>query len=277
MSAAPPHVRALSDEFKRLSVTPPQAEVAAAQKNPLDGVPTARDRRDSTNDRSQVASSARDRSRQVSREGELVRFNTVELSRHESRRQIYALIVVTDRLERAWLKGAIPTEVYEARCYELINKFLAAKKAFVGAVPDLERFAVEFRLDADHGYPLGYHRLIVAGLPATKEGPAPAATDQKRQQKVASRCTASFITLLDLIEMGQTETETLVKYVQELLVNLNSMDGVQGNLTLRQQIEAWSKKLHRMGVGVNLTELEIRELKLDVELGYAAFQQHFED
>jgi hypothetical protein len=208
-----------------------------------------------------------------SREGELVRFNTQEVSGHKTRAQIFSLIVVADRLEQAWVDNKISAEEYETRCVDLIAKFNAAKRAFPS---DIGRFAEEYRVSPKHGYTLGYSRLVVVGLPGTREKHVLTADDQKRQAKHAGACTAGFITLLDAISLGQRTPEALLPVAQELHGNLGRIEGLQNDFAFRNLLGEWTRKMHAMNALAPMLEDDIAELKLQVELGYSAFHNHFE-
>jgi hypothetical protein len=253
-----------------------RAATPPAAPSPLDGVPTAAHRaalRDSSGAGGGLTRPSVRNSATMSREGELVRFNTQEVSQHKTRSQIFSLIVVAERLEQAWVDNKISADEYDTRCSDLIAKFNAAKRAFPS---DIGKFAEEFRVSPKHGYTSGFNRLVVVGLPGTKERHVLTADDQKRQAKFSGACTAGFITLLDAINLGQKTPEDLLPVAQDLHNNLGRIEGLQSGFAFRDELEEWTRKMHAMNALTPLSEDNLAKLKLQVDLGYTAFHRHFE-
>jgi VPS28 protein len=243
----------------------------------LDGVPTAACRKEMRDAASAEGLFVRPRARSsggnMSRDGELVRFNTQQISQHKTRSQIFSLIVVAERLEQAWVDNKISAEEYDTRCSDLIAKFNAAKRAYPS---DIGKFAEEFRVSPKHGYTSGFNRLVVVGLPGTKERHVLTADDQKRQAKFSGACTAGFITLLDAINLGQKTPEDLLPVAQELHNNLGRIEGLQTGFAFRNELEEWTRKMYAMNALTPMSEDSLAKLKLQVDLGYNAFGRHFD-
>ncbi|KAJ3330204.1 hypothetical protein HDU76_006221 [Blyttiomyces sp. JEL0837] len=131
--------------------------------------------------------------------------------------ELFSILMVTDAVEKAYVRDAITAQEYTPACTKLIAQFKTARD--LCNIPDLESFMQEFKLSC----PAATKRLIEIGVPATVEH-AVAETGSSRQQiKVVADITTSFITLMDSIKLNMIAMDQLHPLLSDLIQLLNKV------------------------------------------------------
>lgn len=227
----------------------------AARAEALRGVPK----------KSARAGSAANRAR------ETMAFGDDERKLHEERAQIFSLIIQADRLERVWGNDGISNDEYEEACKDLIRKYNTLIGPYGRSVPDVRQFGIDYRCNAAQGAEFGYRRLVLAGIPATREHGMLREERNKQVQRV-HECTEAFISLMDTIGMGHVRVEDLVPDVRSLYKALCNVEGLDHGFKFKEQLGSWNERLDSMGALSTLSAEDLAKFKLQVESGYEDYR-----
>lgn len=193
---------------------------------------------------------------------------------YEDMASIFSILTATERLENMWARrGAIHQQDYEKQCDILIQQYNVLKGAIEHTVPSLERFIVDYDMKINFAA-----NRLKAGVPQT----ASSAPGGKALGRVAMNCTSSFITILDCIESNLVEVGTLLPYLTTLTFNLDTMrknaarNGQDANIDIREPYE-WRERLNEMGAHESLTLEQAKQLKVDIDNAYQAFEHTLND
>lgn len=199
---------------------------------------------------------------------ETVRLTEEEMKANKERADIFSLIVMADRLERAWIDDIIPNNEYEAACTKLIQQFNVVRKNSQ-SVPDLKKFSEEYHCNAAHGMQMGFSRLLT-GMPATMEhGMIPTARrNYEGRAKRIHDCTEAFIALLDAIEIGNTTAEQLAPLARELLKSLGKVEGLESGFKFKALCQGWVEKIGAMSAYATLADEELANFRMQALAGY---------
>jgi VPS28 protein len=199
----------------------------------------------------------------------LVTISKAEQRVLDDKAQLFSLITTADRLEQLYVKGVVSADVYEKQCWDLITKFKVARLSFDNVVPDIAAFSREFRCDAQHGYHHGYRRLVISGMPATREH-APSAVSEQLQ--VVFECSAWLISLNEILT-GAADSplmrtaESLLQPTEDLHLNFGRIAGLESS-PHRDLFQKWTIKLNAMRAHEYISEAECEEFKLGVNKAY---------
>ncbi len=132
-----------------------------------------------------------------------------ERERWDAQADLYAIILTTEKLDKAFLRSAIPAADYERECLGLIAKFKSLRSALASTVPDVEAFMLAHRLEC----PAAKHRLLVAGTPMTTEHGA-ARPEGAGSSVCVAQTTQVFITAMDQIKLQMVAVDQVFPYLQ---------------------------------------------------------------
>ncbi|KAJ9519757.1 subunit of the ESCRT-I complex [Haematococcus lacustris] len=186
---------------------------------------------------------------------------------YDSKADLYAIMKTTEKLERAYVKGAIKPEQYEQACYGLISQFRVLKRSLAQVVPDVERFMVEYNMQC----PLAATRLIHSGLPATVEH-QPRQTGDPEAASVAATV-QGFITAMDAIKLKMLAVDQICPLLLDIITGLDTIRRLPPNFPPREKMKEWYSQLHQKPANYVLPETESRQLMYDIEVAYNKFMQ----
>lgn len=206
--------------------------------------------------------------RAAARPVEPVRLTPEEMKTNKECADFFSLIVMADRLERAWIDDVIPNAEYEAACSKLIMQFNTVRKNS-RSVRDLKKFTADYHCNAAHGMQMGLGRLIT-GIPATMEHNVVPVSERNYEgrAKRIHECTQAFITLLDAIEIGNTTAEQLAPLARELLKSLGRVEGLEAGYQFKAQCQAWVAKIASMTAYEKLSDEELANFRMQALAGY---------
>ncbi len=190
---------------------------------------------------------------------------------------LYAIIMTTESLERAYARNAITREEYVAECNKLISQFRVAEKIALEKKPSstasldksTETFMQIYQMDC----PLAAHRLLVAGVPETM---ARVETNDKTGITIAMTSEA-FIHVLDAIEMSQSSVDELQPLLCVVMDNLSKLPETPNDFEPNRIVQQWLQKLNLMRAIDDLDETDMRQLQMDINAAYADFKTFLSD
>ena len=214
---------------------------------------------------------------------------------------LYAIVKTTEKLERAYVRDAIPAAEYEPACSRLIGQFRTlwetlrpdgsgsgtGESAAAGSVPDVQQF-----MNA-HGArcPMAVKRLIYSGLPATVEhgktgggggegsrrggvgaGFAGAGGASSSASAVAvAESVQHFITSMDSLKLNMVAVDQVYPLLADLAAALGRVGGLPPDWTGREKVKKWVSKVHALPASRELDADDVRQLLFDLESAYNEF------
>lgn len=181
---------------------------------------------------------------------------------------IYAILVCTEHLEKAYIKDTITAQEYTSVCGKLIAQFKAAMTVFQNQVKEVDQFMKEYSLSC----PAAVNRLITIGVPATIEHAITrrAEEDGKASAQHVAECVQNFITLMDSLKLNLVAVDQLHPLLSDMLTTLNQFSGTTFEES-KNKVKTWLVKLNMMRASDELKEDDIRQLLFDLEGAHHSF------
>jgi len=193
--------------------------------------------------------------------------NPQERAKWDNYADLFALIMAAERLETIWIRHIITDDEYTPEMQRLIKQFRAQRVCLTDEYGDnVDKFFEQYCRDCR----TAKNRLL-SGLPATVDNGG-VKQDFRQIQFHISQATQEFITMQDALELGLNAVDELQPQLTGLMEALNNLSIMPANHLSKEKVRAWVKKLNSMGAAEELPESEIRQLKLDLDKSYAAFQ-----
>lgn len=184
--------------------------------------------------------------------------------------ELYSILVTTEHLEAAFVRGAVSNEDYEKNCMQLLAQFKTLQNGLRDKYPDVRAFAREQGLHC----PLAEERLLGTGVAATALFGS--AKREGGENYACFRASEGFITLSDALKLNLTAVDELLPLVRDLqasivgIPNLPPLAGIE-------RIAGWLVTLNSMRASDNLDAEKCRQLALDVEQAYTALKNWLQE
>lgn len=200
--------------------------------------------------------------------------NRQEREEQEQQADLFSILKVTEKLERAWTRGLLSSGDYEKQCRMLIAQFKTLWDSLRVQVPDISDFMQRYTMQC----PMAYQRLVVIGVPATVQHggstlPASAPSQTVSTGAQVSDTTAAFITCLDNVRLEMLAVDQLNPVLSDLLGALIRMPEVPPDFSGKLHVTNWLKKLNGMRADDELDRSEARQLEHDIQSSFAEWQQ----
>ncbi|KAI9139779.1 VPS28 protein-domain-containing protein [Paraphysoderma sedebokerense] len=198
--------------------------------------------------------------------------SSAERSKYENLADLYAIIVSTEALEKAYIRDAISSEEYTPTCTKLIAQFKTALNLLSDSVKDVEQFMREYKLTA----PLAVNRLLKIGVPATVEHATNVNTDVNnvgKNAKVVAECVQHFITLQDSLRLNMHAVDQIHPLLSDLIQSLHAIPAslLPSDYQGKEKIKKWLIQLNLRKASDELSEDEVRQLLFDLESAHVEF------
>ena len=192
--------------------------------------------------------------------------NSTEEKKFDELANLYAIIKATEALEGAYSRDLIPSKEYTAECEALIRQFKTTEAALLasGEITSSEAFVREYNV----GCPRAVERLMRIGTPATT---LYSSRDQRGEIVIVAETVQEFITCMDAVQLEQRAVDELQPALSKVTASLARVPGLPADFEGRVKLKLWLEKLHGMRAEYEISEIEARQLKLDLENAYSAF------
>jgi len=191
-----------------------------------------------------------------------------ERQAYDDQATLYAIILATEHLERAYSRDAITQQEYVQECNKLISQFRLAEKA---ALPKLnmttEKFMELYQMDC----PRATERLLSMGVPE----PIRTGTGQDVAATVA-KTVANFITAMDSVRMETRFVDELQPDLSELMDSLTKLPDIPDDFEPNNKVKEWLQKLNSMRAVDEISEEDSRQLLMDLDKAYIEFTRYLE-
>lgn len=190
-----------------------------------------------------------------------------EREHYDNLADLYAIILATEHLERAYARDAITRVEYIAECNKLIAQFKLAEKAALGSDLTTDSFMKLYQMDC----PRATERLLIAGVPQQirhTEG-----NDDNVAVTVAETV-QFFITTMDAVKLEQRAVDELHPLLSDLMDALTRLPDTPNEFEPNNKVEYWLKKLNSLRAVDEIDEDEARQLSHDLDSAYAEFTRY---
>jgi len=181
--------------------------------------------------------------------------------------ELYAIIKVMEKLEKAYVRDVVSTMEYETECQKLIAHFKTLASTMKDIVPSVERFADTYKMDC----PAAINRLVVSGVPATLEHRAATAATASHSAATVAVCVQNFITAMDSLKLNMVAVDQVYPLLSDLAASLNKLTILPPDFEGKTKMKDWLSRLSKMGAADELTEQQSRQLHFDLESSYNSF------
>uniref|UniRef100_A0A3B0MYB1 VPS28 protein, putative n=1 Tax=Theileria annulata TaxID=5874 RepID=A0A3B0MYB1_THEAN len=167
---------------------------------------------------------------------------------------IYSILYTLEYLERGLISGNIKFEEYKIECNSILNLF----KLF--NTINLQQFIQDFKID----FQLAINRINI-GLP-----------NNTHQDLGIFDLSGNFITLIDALKLGITNTNQLYMLINEIIKSIELNDKCYNGeefweITNLKLLKFWQQLLENTQ---ELTIKQLQELLQDIESNYFIYRQH---
>uniref|UniRef100_A0A7S0ZUP6 Vacuolar protein sorting-associated protein 28 homolog n=1 Tax=Noctiluca scintillans TaxID=2966 RepID=A0A7S0ZUP6_NOCSC len=201
------------------------------------------------------------------RRKQTVRFTAQERQSVGMLAELYSILVTTEHLESAFIKGVAPNDEYERASLQLIAQFKTLQSGLKDKYPDVRAFAKEHGLKC----PLALERLIT-GMPAT----VLVRSDTGKESLACFRASEAFITLCDALKLGLTAVDELLPLVRDLQMAIAEIPGLP-DLAGVDKVSKWLVTVNAMSAMDVLDEAQCRQLSMDVEQAYTSLKHYLQE
>jgi len=190
-----------------------------------------------------------------------------ERESYDNMSDLYAIIMATESLERAYARDAITQQEYTTECNKLISQFRLAEKAALGRNMTTETFMELYQMNC----PRAVERLLNMGVP---EQIRSSNNDGHHVAVTVAETVQHFITTMDAVKLEQRAVDELQPLLSDLMDALTRLPETPNDFDSNRLVEKWLKQLNSMRAVENIDEADARQLYLDLDTAYAEFNRY---
>lgn len=185
-----------------------------------------------------------------------------EREAYDEQANLYAIILATEHLERAYARDAISAAVYTEQCKKLLSQFRLAERALTNQMTT-ETFMAVYQMDC----PNAVERLLVMGVPESiKSG-----SDDLSHSVTIAETVQHFITAMDAVKLEQRAVDELHPLLSDLMDVLTRLPETPNDFEPNRKVQKWLKKLNSLRAVDEIDEEDARQLYHDLDSAYAEF------
>ena len=178
---------------------------------------------------------------------------------------LYAIIIATEHLERAYARDAVDPKEYTAQCKKLISQFKLAERVLRG-VMNTETFMMTYQMDC----PRAEERLLKMGIPEPMKG----GTDEVSHAVTVAETVQHFITTMDAVKLDQRAVDELQPLLSDLNDVLTRLPDIPNNFEPNFKVQKWLQKLNTMRAVDEISDDDSRQLYHDLDSAYTEFTRY---
>lgn len=194
--------------------------------------------------------------------------NSRERQAYDDQATLYAIILATEHLERAYARDAIDPQEYSTECNKLISQFRLAEKAVKDDITTVEDFMKLYEMDC----PRATERLLIMGVPEPIRS-AHGSTAAGVAVTVAETV-QHFITTMDAVKLEQRAVDELQPLLSDLMDSLTRLPETPNDFEPNRKVQKWLQKLNAMRAVEEIDEEDSRQLYHDMDSAYAEFTRY---
>jgi ESCRT-I complex subunit VPS28 len=200
--------------------------------------------------------------------------NSREREIYDEQANLYAIIIATEHLERAYARDAVEPKEYTAQCKKLISQFKLAERVLrssngKGMITTVEEFMSRYQMDC----PRAEERLLKMGIPEPTKG---GTHDDVSHAVTVAETVQHFITTMDAIKLDQRavdEIQPLLSDLNDVLLRIPDLPPNEEFVPL-QKVSKWLQKLNSMRAVDEISDDDSRQLYHDLDSAYSEFTRY---
>ncbi|KAL7576113.1 hypothetical protein ACA910_000890 [Epithemia clementina (nom. ined.)] len=200
-------------------------------------------------------------------EQEVPLFETSQERRtYEEMANLYAIIMATEHLERAYALDAVDQRTYTEQCKKLISQFSVAANYVIREQMTIETFMKLYQMDC----PAAVERLLVQKIPQQVKG---SSSDAGHAATVAETV-QYFITTMDAVRLEQRYVDELQPLLSDLFDSLTRLPQTPNDFEPNRKVQHWLRKLNGLRAVDQIEEEDARQLLHDLDSAYSEFTRY---
>jgi ESCRT-I complex subunit VPS28 len=184
---------------------------------------------------------------------------------YDEQANLYAIIVATEHLERAYARDAIDPKEYTAQCKKLISQFKLAERVLKDSMTT-ETFMALYQMDC----PRAEERLLKMGIPEPMKG----GTDEASHAVTVAETVQHFITTMDAVKLDQRAVDELQPLLSDLNDVITRVPDTPNDFEPNRKIQKWLQKLNAMRAVDEISDEDSRQLYHDLDSAYTEFTRY---
>jgi ESCRT-I complex subunit VPS28 len=184
---------------------------------------------------------------------------------YDEQANLYAIIVATEHLERAYARDAIDPKEYTAQCKKLISQFKLAERVLKDGMTT-ETFMALYQMDC----PRAEERLLKMGIPEPMKG----GTDEASHAVTVAETVQHFITTMDAVKLDQRAVDELQPLLSDLNDVITRVPDTPNDFEPNRKIQKWLQKLNAMRAVDEISDEDSRQLYHDLDSAYTEFTRY---
>lgn len=190
-----------------------------------------------------------------------------ERETYDEQANLYAIILATEHLERAYARDAISQKEYSEQCKKLISQFKLAERVLRGQM-STDAFMERYEMDC----PRATERLLNMGVPEPLKGAAEA--DPRNTAVTVAETVQHFITTMDAVKLEQRAVDELQPLLSDLMDVLTRLPETPNDFEPNRKVQKWLQKLNGMRAVDEIDEEDSRQLYHDLDSAYTEFKKY---
>jgi len=182
---------------------------------------------------------------------------------------LYSLIRTCEHLERGFVNGSIPQDVYERHCQQLLAQFNTIRTALRSQQLDVSEFIRQHNMDC----PLAVERLLGTGIAATKLHQMGSVADLSNESLYVFETSQHLTTVMDTLKLNMRSIDELVPPFKEMLSSFSKIGSLPADLDGLEKCKEWLYTLNAMSAADELNDAQARQFSMDLENCYNAFHK----
>lgn len=191
--------------------------------------------------------------------------NSRERELVDEQANLYAIILATEHLERAYARDAVEPKEYTAQCKKLISQFKLAERVLRDDMKT-ETFMALYQMEC----PLASERLLKMGIPEPMKGGA----DEASHAVTVAETVQHFITTMDAVKLDQRAVDELQPLLSDLNDVITRVPETPNDFEPNRKIQKWLRKLNTMRAVDEISDEDSRQLYHDLDSAYTEFTRY---
>lgn len=182
---------------------------------------------------------------------------------------LYAIILATEHLERAYARDAISQKEYTSQCKKLISQFKLAERVLRNSM-STETFMQTYDMDC----PRAAERLLKMGIPEPMKGGYADDGMSSNHAVTVAETVQHFITAMDGIKLEQRAVDELQPLLADLMDVLTRVPDTPNDFEPNRRVRKWLQKLNEMRAVDEISEDDARQMHMDLDSAYMEFTRY---
>lgn len=185
----------------------------------------------------------------------------------DNMRDLYAIVVTIEHLEKAYIRDAISPSEYTPACAKLLAQYKTAINLYTDG--GIDGFLQEYRVSCS----AALNRIRI-GVPATIEHATSAdhsSSSSGNSAQFVAEAVQLFITLMDTLKLNLTAVDQVHPLLSDLMQALNKVPSLPADYAGKQKIKNWLVTLNKMRASEEMSEEQSRQLMFDLETSHNEF------